>query len=285
MDFIVRPGTLQDAEECGTICFNAFADIMSRHGLPQLLTTPEEIKKTFARRLSRPGYHAIVAEQNGRLLGSIFIDERSLIAGVGPLTVDPAVQDSSVGRRIMKAVLQRERERRCAGMRLCQDAYHNRSLALYAKVGFETREPLVVLQGQPLKMEFPGHAVRRAGIEDIHLCNALCRRVFGYERDNQLMEAIEAGTAVLVEWDNRCTGYATQIGYSGHAIGETHADLKALIGAAPQFAGPGFILPIKNVELFRWCLEQGLQIVKVMLLMSVGLYHDPQGAWLPSISG
>jgi hypothetical protein len=34
---------------------------------------------------------------------------------------------------------------------------------------------------------------------------------------------------------------------------------------------------------FRWCLEHGLRIVQPMTLMSIGLYNEPQGAFLPSI--
>jgi len=66
-------------------------------------------------------------------------------------------------------------------------------------------------------------------------------------------------------------------------VGETNDDVKALIGAATSFAGPGFLLPIRNAELFRWCLDQGLQMVQPMTLMTLGLYNEPQGAYLPSI--
>ncbi len=285
MNMIIRPGTPKDAERCGTICFEAFAAITSHHGFPQLLPSPEAAQENFAAHLFQPGYHVLVVEQDGRLRGSVVIDERSLIAGVGPLTVDPTVQNHSIGHRLMQAVLARENERCCPGMRLCQDAYHNRSLALYAKLGFAVREPLVVLQGAPLEIKFPGYTVRRVKIEDLEACNALCRRIFGYDRGDELRDAVTAGTATLVEWDNRCTGYATLIGYGGHAVGETDTDLKALIGAAMQFTGPGFLLPSRNTELFRWCLEHELRIVKIMTLMSSGLYHNPQGAFLPSITG
>ncbi|NLN59788.1 MAG: GNAT family N-acetyltransferase [Deltaproteobacteria bacterium] len=285
MNFVIRAGTQKDAGECGAICFEAFATVMPRHGFPRLVLSPEAVKENFSDRLSHPGYHVLVAERDGRLLGSVVIDERSLIAGVGPLTIDPAVQDRKIGRRLMQAVFERERERRCPGMRLCQDAYQNRSLALYAKLGFEVREPLVVLQGAPPGLKLPGYTVRFAGIEDVDACNALCRRVFGYDRGDELRDAVEAGTATLVERDNRCSGYATGVGYSGHAAGETSADLKALIGAAAQVSGLGFLLPSRNGELLRWCLGEGFRIVKIMTLMSAGLYHSPQDAFLPSISG
>jgi hypothetical protein len=42
-------------------------------------------------------------------------------------------------------------------------------------------------------------------------------------------------------------------------------------------------LPTRNGEVFRWCLENGLRVVQPMTLMSVGLYDEPAGAYLPSI--
>jgi hypothetical protein len=99
-----------------------------------------------------------------------------------------------------------------------------------------------------------------------------------------LLDAIEEGTATVVEREDRITGYATGIGFSGYAVGENNNDLKALIGAVPEFAGlGGFLLPTRNGELFRWCLQNGLKVVLPMTLMSYGLYNEPSGSFLPSI--
>jgi hypothetical protein len=59
--------------------------------------------------------------------------------------------------------------------------------------------------------------------------------------------------------------------------------VQALIAAAPEYGGPGLLLPTRNGELFRWCLENGLHVVQTMTLMSLGLYGEPRGAYLPSI--
>ncbi len=32
-----------------------------------------------------------------------------------------------------------------------------------------------------------------------------------------------------------------------------------------------------------WCLDHGLRIVQLMTLMTLGLYNEPAGAYLPSI--
>ncbi len=87
----------------------------------------------------------------------------------------------------------------------------------------------------------------------------------------------------MVEHNDRITGYSTGLAFFGHSVGETNEDLKALIGAAAQFAGSGILVPTRNAELFRFCLTSGLQVVQVMTLMSTGLYNEPAGAWLPSV--
>ena len=47
--------------------------------------------------------------------------------------------------------------------------------------------------------------------------------------------------------------------------------------------GPGIFVPTRNAALFRWCLESGLRVVQPMTLMTIGLYNEPAGAYLPSI--
>jgi hypothetical protein len=68
----------------------------------------------------------------------------------------------------------------------------------------------------------------------------------------------------VVEHDGRLTGYATLVGFVGHAVGESNADLKALIGGAGTFMGPGLLLPARDGDLFRWCLDQAARRVAVL---------------------
>jgi len=79
------------------------------------------------------------------------------------------------------------------------------------------------------------------------------------------------------------SAYATIIGFFGHAVAESNDDLKALIAAAPEIAGPGILVPTRNSDIFRWCLNEGLRMVQPMTLMSLGSYNEPHGAYLPSI--
>jgi hypothetical protein len=63
----------------------------------------------------------------------------------------------------------------------------------------------------------------------------------------------------------------------------TVPDLAALIGAATGFGGPGILVPVRNGPLLRFCLEHGLRVVQMLTLMTMGLYTEPAGAYLPSI--
>jgi hypothetical protein len=184
---------------------------------------------------------------------------------------------------LMDAVHRRAEEKNFAGVRLIQAGFHARSLSLYAKLGYDVREHLACMQGNALGISIEGHLVRPAVETDLEGCNRLCREVHGYDRGGELRDAIAKGSATVVEHNGRITGYATIVGFFGHAVGETNKDVKALIGATKEFAGPGFLLPTRNGDLFRWCLSNGLRVSEPMTLMSRGLYNEPAGAFLPSI--
>lgn len=279
----LRRATPEDANICGCICYEAFAAISSQHNFAPDLPAPETGVGLLGMLFSHPGFYCVVAESEGRIVGSNCLDERSAISGVGPVTVVPEVQNRSIGRILMQAVIDRARERAFPGVRLLQAAYHNRSLSLYTKLGFDAREPMSVMQGPPLKRTIEGCAVRVATENDLDAANHVCNGVHGHSRSGELRDGIGQGTALVVERHGRITGYASAFGYFGHAVGESNLDMQALIAAADGFGGPGIIVPTRNSELFRWCLESGLRVVHPMTLMTIGLYNEPVGAYLPSV--
>ncbi len=283
-ELTVREATPADADNCGRIFYDAFESIATRHNFPVEPGSPEFTRFKIGELLATDGIAGVVAERDGEVVGSAFVDERGAIAGIGPVTVDAAAQNEGVGRTLMEAVLRRERERGAAGVRLVQTAYHYRSLALYAKLGFAVREPLSVLQGTPPAVNVPGLGVRPAREQDLATCAELCTRIHGHDRAGELRDAIAAGTAVVVERPEHVSGYATGFGYGWHAVAETNEDLFALLGSADAFIGLGILVPSRNSELLRWCLAHGLKLVQQSTLMTIGLYNEPAGAWLPSIA-
>ncbi|MGC2492234.1 MAG: GNAT family N-acetyltransferase [Candidatus Binatus sp.] len=283
MDTKIRHASREDVEVCGEICYRAFCELADQHNFPHEFPNLEAAHGVVRSMISNPGIYGIVAEMNGRTASSNFMDERSAIAGIGPISVDPEVQNSGAGRMMMQHVLDRVVANRMPGVRLVQTAYHNRSLSLYAKLGFEIREPLSVMVGSPIKQSIAGYQARAATDADLEACNRLCVVVHGHDPAGELREAIKEGTANVVEHLGRITGYASAIGYAGHAVGESNEELKALISAAPEFLGCGPLIPSRNGELLRWCYSKGLRLMQQMTLMSVGLYNEPRFPFIPSI--
>ncbi len=283
MSLTLRRATADDKPECGRILYEAFATLADRHGFPRDFPSVEAATKSMGALLANPGFYGVVAEADGRVVGSTFLDERSTIFAIGPVSVDPAAQDHHVGRALMVAMLDRAKETGTPGVRLVQISYHNRSLSLYAKLGMDVRETLAAMYGEPIHVSFPGYTVRPATEADEAACNALCMRVHGHTRAGELRGQIADGSATVVERLGRITAYTTGIHYFGHSVAETNDDLQALIGAADSFGTPGVIVPLANAELFRWCLAHGLRIFFVLNMMTLGLYQEPRGAYLPSI--
>ncbi len=280
---VLRAARPEDALACGQICYDAFSAINRQHGFPCDFPSSEATHRVLSMLFSHPGFYCVVAEIEGRIAGSNSLDERSAIAGVGPITVDPKVQNAGVGRTLMQAVLDRATKRGFAGVRLVQAAFHNRSLSLYTSLGFDVRESLSCMTGRATERTVPGCAVRPAQNQDLDACNRLARQIHGFDRGGELADAVQQGTARVVERSGRITGYASMLAFFGHATAETNLDLQALIASADSFMGPGILVPSRNSALFRWCLANGLRVVQPMTLMSLGLYSNPSGAWLPSV--
>ncbi|MFG2888486.1 GNAT family N-acetyltransferase [Streptomyces sp. NPDC048248] len=283
MNVVLRRGRPEDAAEGGRICFEAFSGIAAAHGFPADIPAAEVGAGLFDTLLRHPDFYDVVAELDGRVVGTNFLDERSPIAGVGPITVDPAVQNAGIGRMLMQDVMQRAAERQVPGIRLLQSGYHTRSFALYADLGFEFRETAACLQGPPIGGTVPGYVTRPAQDADLTACNEVCRSVHGVDRGGELADALKAGTARVTEHDGRITGYTTEMAYFGHTVGETTEDVRALIAAAPAFGGPGILVPASDSALLQWCLHSGLKVQQLMSVMTIGLYNEPAGAYLPSI--
>jgi predicted N-acetyltransferase YhbS len=279
----IRRATAADAEACGRICYEAFREIAIKHGFVPDIPTPDVGIRFISGIFSHPRFFCVVAEQNGKIVGSNCLDERGAIAGIGPITVSVSGQNNSVGRQLMKAVLSRAEERNFAGIRLVQAGYHTRSLSLYSKLGFVVREPLACMHGEPVRAVVSGYHVRPAQIVDLDACNALCNRVHGHDRAEELRDGVQEGTAVVAESRGRITAYASSLALFGHAVAESNDDLQAIISAANDLPRPGFLVPMRNAALFQWCLAKGLRTIEPMNLMTVGLYNEPAGAYLPSI--
>ena len=282
-DLYLRPVEPTDAQRLGSIVFEAFKHISEAHNFPPDFPSAQAGIGLTEMMISRPDIYGVTAEVGGEIVGSNFLWESDEVAGVGPITVDPAAQNSSIGKTLMQNVIRRADENNTDSVRLVQAAFHNRSLALYTKLGFNTVEPLSLMAGPAVNIQIPEFAVRKMTNADVDDANAVCKAVHGISRRNEIAGSVEQGSGLVVEHKGRITGYTTGIGFFGHTVGISNEELKALIGAGRNYSGSGFLLPTRNNELVRWCMENGLRIVQPMTLMAKGTYQEPRGAFMPSI--
>ena len=264
----IRNANKADAQSCGRILYDAFNSLAEKHNFPPDFPSPEVATGLASMLIGDPGFYGVVAEEGGTIVGSNFMDERSIIFGIGPISVAPEVQNHAVGRRLMCAVLDRAAAKKAAG-----SAWYKRATTIVRFVstpssGLSPANPCRYCKGPSRNAKFAGYDVRLAEERDVEECNNLCRDVHGFDRDLELRDAIRARTASVVVHLDEITGYATAIGFLAHAVARTNQDLKALIGAATEFPGPGFLLPTRNHEVFEWCLSCELKLVFQMTLMT-----------------
>jgi hypothetical protein len=111
----------------------------------------------------------------------------------------------------------------------------------------------------------------------------VCERVHGFHRGAELQAAIEQGSATVVEHDNRITDTRRRRAISATQSAKATKTSKRCWAPPNRSWGRDFLLPTRNADLLRWCLQHGLRIVQPLTLMSRGLYNQPAGAFLPSI--
>ncbi len=281
----LRPIKSDDVATCGRIIFEAFKGIAQRHNFPLDFPSVESATELAGHFTHHPKFYGVVAESGGKVVGSNFLDERNPIRGVGPITVDPGCQQGGVGRRLMEAVL--ERGRKASGIRLVQDAFNMASYSLYASLGFAAKEPLVLMRGRPRSAPSPDVEVRPMQPGDVEACAALCERVHGFARGNELRDAVKGMHPCVAVRGGCIAAYASAVDFwpLNHGVAEREEDLRALLlGAGAINPQPlALLVPTRQANLFRWCLSEGLRGVKPMTLMAIGPYHEPAGAFFPSV--
>jgi ribosomal protein S18 acetylase RimI-like enzyme len=290
MTLTLRKPLPADVPELARICYEAFKCFHERHGFTPDIPSVDMAQQFLGMMVSHPKFWGVVAaEADGKIVGSNFLDERDPIVGVGPITVDPASQARGVGKQLMQAVIRRWRETGGPGIRLLQDAFNTASMSLYTSLGFESKEPVALVRGSCRSKPRSDSESRRLTEADLPACADLCRRTHGFDRAGELRDAINSPFAPIgLDRGGRIVAYCSSPNFwiPNHGVAETNQDLFDLLTGASSLTGQPvwFLLPIRNAELFRWALSEGLRVMKPMTLMAIGQYQEPRGSFFPSVA-
>lgn len=278
----IRPAKPSETERLGHIWHAAFSGITDLHGFPRDFASCEEVTEIWQHIMELPHAHSFVAERLNEVLGGATLWESESVAGIGPVFVRPDLQREGIGCKLMEAALDRAEVLELESVRLTQAAFNLVSLSLYAKLGFQVKEPLVVMTDPPLGKGPEGYVVRAADASDLDAMDELCFSVHRHSRRAELAAAIDHETAKVVIRGGSLMGYATDLGFMGHAVSLVNEGLYALIASTESFSLSGIMIPTRNAELFQWSLDNGMRARSPWNLMVRGWYHEPVGAFLPS---
>src|ERR687886_2875961 len=111
MNLKIRSIERNDVESCGKIGYEAHRTISSAHGYPSEQPSEEFGIGLIRRLLGNPNSWGVLAEREGKILGSIFLHKfpPSPVAVISPLTVHPSAQ-GGVGRKLMDAATTQARK-------------------------------------------------------------------------------------------------------------------------------------------------------------------------------
>lgn len=277
----LRQARAEDVPELGRICYEAFKDISESHGFPLEFASVEFAQQIVGLLVAQEQVHSIGAFAGDTPRGSNFLSMWGDVAGIGPISVDIAAQGEGIGRQLMENAIATARDLGYDMVRLCQDAYNMQSLALYTSMGFDTKEPLAYLalssEGQP----DPGF--RPATAADVDQMDELCQSIYHISRRGEYEVFLALGFPMFVLDRGNITGYHIGTAF-GHGVAETtDAMLTLFAGYGANAPGAHSFVPIRDSDLYRGALAAGHRNMKVMNLMSLGPYEEPQGTYAPSV--
>lgn len=278
-----EPGHLADLAR---ICHLAFDTLHTRHAVHRDVPTDEVGRLIIGGVLHRPDYTGVVAVENGRILGSNFLLFADEVCGVGPITVDPAIQSRGVGRMLMQWVIDEARRRRGTRphVRLFQEAVNTTSLSLYTSLGFRWRDAAALMHPRPADTDDP--SIRPMTHADLPLVQRLSTRHYGFSRAKDVASLLHMELPAFVrERDGRVVGYQVASLF-GHAAAETCDDLLALASQTARRVPPPMavvIVPMSQASLFSSALSAGFRVAKVLNYMSLDEFEAPTGPLMPSI--
>lgn len=279
-----RQPAADDVSELGRICHDAFQDIAERHGFEKDFPNVQFAQTVIGMLTSSERAYGVAAFKDGAPAGSNFLSAPDEVGGVGPITVDPPVQGDGIGRSLMQGVLDYARKEGIDRVRLLQDSYNMTSLAIYASLGFDTKFPAAVMEVPPADHE--DESVRPMAAVDLDAVSELSRAVYKVNRREEVASFLGGPFSVVVrERNGQIVGYLA-LGMMGHCVAETQEDAVVLAQQAARGVPPDFsriFCPITNGSLYRRFLAAGFRNRKVMNMMAIGPYEEPDGVWTPSV--
>ncbi len=276
----LRQATAADVPELGRILYEAFRDIAESHGFEPDFPNVEFATAVCGLLVAREDVYSAATYEGDRPRASTHVNYWGDVAGIGPVSVDLDAQGGGHGKLMMLNAIEHSTQAGYAMIRLMQDSFNMRSLALYTAVGFDVREPCAEMDLVAGGVTDPAFRVATPA-DYIHM-DELCRSVYGVSRFGEYDAMASSAIPIYVLDRGGILAYKIATGF-GHGVARSDADMVALLGSVGAYAtGEHAYVPVRNANLYRAMLAAGHRNRKIMNMMSYGPYEDPSGTFVAS---
>jgi predicted N-acetyltransferase YhbS len=186
---------------------------------------------------TQPECRPVIAEIDGRLVGTGVGTANGRVGWVGTIWVDPDHRGAGLGRALTQAVIDRLEASGCRTLVLVAT---DQGLPLYERMGFElqTRYRILEAPGLDATTDAPDAAVRAFGTADLPAVLDLDRAATGEDRAHAIRRFASPGTAKVLEVAGAIRGSVIRAPWGGGATVATNVtDAIRLLDARRRASG------------------------------------------------
>jgi predicted N-acetyltransferase YhbS len=197
---------------------------------------------------TQPECRPVIAEIDGRLVGTGVGTANGRVGWVGTIWVDPDHRGAGLGRALTQAVIDRLEASGCRTLVLVAT---DQGLPLYERMGFElqTRYRILEAPGLDATTDAPDAAVRAFGTADLPAVLDLDRAATGEDREHAVRRFASPGTAKVLEVAGAIRGFVIRAPWGGGATAATNVtDAIRILDARRRASGAAGRVRVGLVE-------------------------------------
>ncbi len=226
------------------------------------------------------------------MIGSGFLHLRGETAGAGPITIAPAAQGTGAGRALMEEICRRADAAGVRSLRLIQDAFNERSFALYGRLGFAAREVLARASFRSRPVSPPPGRWRRARAGDLDALVAFEARLLGLRRPRDLELLLRIGDVFVAEEGGGVVASLARLVRGGIAVlgpgaAQSLELMRGLLAVATRDLPPGtdtrLLVPAGRVDLLHALEPERLEVHSLCTYMVRGEFEPFPGYYVPTL--
>ncbi len=257
----LRSMTRDDMEEVREVGQIAWSDLAT-HDIGRKFKYPKRSERIIDAYLSNEPGGCIVAEEDGKIIGSAFAHVWGRIGWIGPLEVLPACQSHGVGKLLLGASEQHLRERGCEIIGLETMSHIPKHIHFYMSSGYRPSSLILIVE-KVLRYEGrstasvvePGGAGIEGAMPAISRLSAKVNPLLDYSREAAVTVGKRLGNVYIFEEGGEARGAAIMHSYQ-RGEEASYSSIKALL-VDPQAPNPLEIMSSLLSKCEQVSLEQG----------------------------